>query len=174
MYGQVGSNKKGWLLPALQRQEVVVPVLPHLDYCSVVWNNCGATLAGDVERIQNYALRVILRKPPLTSSELLRRTLCWTMLQARRHNAMLCQVHHCCTNQAPPYLCSKFAPNSYFNYIRTRGPNKLHLPRPQTNFYHSRFEFQGAMYFNNLPEYIRVIKSCKQFKAALLQYSSNS
>ena len=50
-------------------------VLPHLDYCSVVWNNCGATLTGRVERIQNYALRMILRKPPLTSSELLRQIL---------------------------------------------------------------------------------------------------
>ena len=95
-------------------------------YCSVVWNNCGATLTGHVERIQNYALRVILRKPPLTSSELLQRTLGWTTLKARRHNAMLCQVHRCCTNQAPPYLCAKFSPNSNLNYIRTRGSNKLY------------------------------------------------
>ena len=27
VYGQVGSNKKGWLLPVLQYQEVVVPVI---------------------------------------------------------------------------------------------------------------------------------------------------
>ena len=142
-------------------------VLHHLDYCSVVCNNCGATLTEHVERIQNYALGVILCKPPLTYSELLWRTLGWTTLKTRRHNAMLCQVHRCCTNQAPPYLCSKLAPNSNFNYIRTRESNKLHLPRPQTNFYHSSFEFQGAMHFNSLPEYIRVIKGCKQFKAAL-------
>ena len=86
---------------------------------------------------------------------------------------MLCQVHRCCSNQAPPYLCSKFTPNSDLNYIRTRGSNKLHLPRPQTNFYHSSFEFQGAMHFNSLPENIRVIKGCKQFKAALLKYNNN-
>ena len=148
-------------------------VLSHLDYCSVVWNNCGATLTGRVERIQNYALRMILCKPPPTSSELLRQILGWTTLKARGHNAMLCQVHRCCTNQAPPNLCSKFTPNSDLNYIRTRGSNKLYLPRPQTNFYHSSFEFQGAMHFNNLPENIRVIKGCKQFKAALLEYNNN-
>ena len=65
-------------------------VLPHLDYCSVVWNNCGATLTGRVERIQNYALRMILRKLPPTSSELLQQILGWTTLKARRH--MLCFV----------------------------------------------------------------------------------
>ena len=32
-------------------------VLPHLDYCSVVWNSCGATLGKRIERVQNYALR---------------------------------------------------------------------------------------------------------------------
>ena len=53
---------------------------------------------------------------------------------------MLCQVHRCCTNQAPPYLCSKFTPNSDLNCIRTRVSNKLHLPRHWTNFYHSSFE----------------------------------
>ena len=66
---------------------------------------------------------MILCKPPLTSSELLRQILGWTTLKARWHNAMLCQVHRCCTNQAPPYLCLKFAPNSDWNYIRTRGSN---------------------------------------------------
>ena len=83
---------------------------------------------------------MILCKPPFTSSELLQPILGWTTLKARRHNAMLCQVHHCCTNQAPPYLCSKFTPNSDLNCIRTRVSNKLHLPRHWTNFYHSSFE----------------------------------
>ena len=38
-------------------------VLSHLEYCSVAWNNCGATLTSRLERVQNYALRVILNKP---------------------------------------------------------------------------------------------------------------
>ena len=40
--------------------------------------------------------------------------------------------------------------------------------------YYSSFEFQGAMHFNNFPEYIRVIKGCKQFKAALLKITIHS
>ena len=139
-------------------------VLLHLDYCSVVWNGCGTTLTKRMERIQNYALRAILRKPPLTSSELLRHTLGWTTLKTRRHNALLCQVHRCYTNQAPPCLCSKFTANSNLNYARTRGSNKLLLPRPRTNFYHSSFEFQGALHFNQLPENIRGLKERKLFK----------
>ena len=124
MYGQVGSNKKGWLLPALQYPEVVVPViciLPHLDYCSVVWNNCGATLTGHVD-MQNTKLCTQSDSTQATSHKY------WTAsadstLKARWHNAMLCQIHRCCTNQAPPYLCSNFAPNSNLN-CTVEPPNK--------------------------------------------------
>ena len=146
-------------------------VLPHLGYCSVVWNSCGATLAKRIERVQNYALRMILQKPPLTSSESLRQTLGWTTLEMRRRNALLCQVHRCFTNQAPSYLCSKFAPNSSLHYPDTWGSTKLHLPHPRTKFYHSSFEFQGAKIFNSLPRSIRELKDRKQFRHAVQIYS---
>ena len=38
-------------------------IIPHLDYCSVVWHNCGTVLTSRVEQIQSYALRVILENP---------------------------------------------------------------------------------------------------------------
>ena len=102
-------------------------VLPHLDYCSVVWNSCSTTLSDRVERVQNYVLRIILRKPPRTSSEALRQTLCWTTLKRRRHNATVCQVHRCVNKEGPSYLNSKFVTNSTLNCACTRGFNKLHL-----------------------------------------------
>ena len=109
MHGKACSNQKSRVIRKLLHQSFV---LPRLDYCSVVWNSCGATLAKRVESVQNYALWMILQKPPLTSSESLRQTLGWTTLETRRQNAMLCQVHRCITNQAPSYLCSKFTSNS--------------------------------------------------------------
>ena len=75
-------------------------VLPNLDYCSVVWNSCGVMLSNKLEQIQNYALRLILRKPPRTSSAELRVALGWTTLKTRRNNAILCQVHRCLRKEA--------------------------------------------------------------------------
>ena len=142
-------------------------VLPHLNYCSIVWNSCGTTMSDRVERVQNYALRIILRKPPRTSSEALRQTLCWTTLKRRRHNATVCQVHRCVNKQAPSYLNSKFMTNSTLNYACTRGSNKLHLERLNTNFYRTTFEYMGAQLFNSLLEEIRAVKSYTNFKKAL-------
>ena len=150
-------------------------ILPHLDYCSVVWSSCGITLSKRIARVQNYAMRIILRKPPLTSSLELRQSLGWISLRERRHCALLCQVHGCCSKQASPYLCSKFVLNSERqNYANTRGVVNLHLGRPKTNFFHNSFEFQGALHYNSLPSTIRGITSRSAFKKALLKYISSN
>ena len=57
-------------------------VLPHLDYCSVVTGS--KSLSDIVERVQNYAMRVILQRLPRSSSEALRNVLGSTTLH-RRH-----------------------------------------------------------------------------------------
>ena len=76
----------------------------HLDYCPVVWHSCNSTISKRIERIQNYGMRVILGKPPRTSSSPLRDQLGWTTLQERRQRFMLTLVHRCLLNLAPPYL----------------------------------------------------------------------
>ena len=110
-------------------------ILLNLDYCSVVWNSCGVVLSNKIERIQNYALRTIFPKPPRMSSAELREAAGWTTLKTRRHNAMLCKVHQCLKRQCPGYLTCKFRTNSNLNYTTTRGANKIHLHRPNTNYY---------------------------------------
>ena len=47
-------------------------VLPHLDYCSCVWSACGTNLQVKLERIQNYAMRMITSAKPRTLSAQLR------------------------------------------------------------------------------------------------------
>ena len=135
----------------------------------MVWSHCGAALRERLERVQNYAMRIIMRKPPRTHSEVLRDSLGWTTLATRRHGALLCQVHRCVNNQAPTFLCTKFYANSNL-YSGTRGTEKLHLGRPSSRFLHSSFEFQGALHYNSLPRNITSIKSRQSFKKALWKY----
>ena len=146
-------------------------ILSQLDYCSVVYDCCSKTLSDKVERIQNYAMRIILSKPPRTSSEPLRKQLGLTTLKIRRQNATLLQVHRCLHRCAPLYLNNKFMTNSSFGYSSTRGANKLHLNRPNSNYYRNSFEFQGALMFNILPDEIRSLVTKAAFRRALIRHS---
>ena len=157
-------------LPVITRRTLYnALVLPHFDYCSVVWHSCGTTLSQKLERVQNYAMRVILDKPPLTPSEPLRQELGWSTLQRRREIKMLLQVHRCLSGRAPKYLRDKFVTNQDFGCCETRGSAKLHLlrMRPVTEFYRQSFEYQGGLCWNKLPDCVRTITSKNTFKKAL-------
>ena len=117
-------------------------VLPHLDYCAVAWHTSGAVLSDRIERVQNYAMRMIFRQPPRTNSESLRQALGWSSLKRRRHYAMLYQVHRSVHNCAPSYLVSKFTKNSALGYLVTRGADNIHLKRPHSNFIENLLSFR--------------------------------
>ena len=68
-------------------------VLPHLDYCCVVWQECGKVLQQKLERIQNYGMRLVCAKPPRTLSEDFRKGLRWTSLVERREIFRLTHIH---------------------------------------------------------------------------------
>ena len=80
-------------------QEAVVLILsfviPYLDYSSVVWHNCGAVLTTRVEPIQNYALRVILKKTLRCDTKEIRSQLGLPTLEHRRLTSTLLPVHRC-------------------------------------------------------------------------------
>ena len=64
-------------------------ILPYLDYCCVVWQECSKTLQRSIERIQNYGMRLICSKPPRTPSEELRSRMNWMPL-TKRHEMSWC------------------------------------------------------------------------------------
>ena len=139
-------------------------VLPYVDYCSTIWHTCTQAVSNDIERIQNYAMRVILHQPPRTPSAALREKLNWTTIRQRRHNHMLCQVHRCVLQQAPEYLSCKFLRNSYTS---THSFVKLKIPSPHTNRLKMSFQYQGALHYNNLSANIRCMQSLSTFRQSL-------
>ena len=43
-------------------------ILPHLDYCCDVWDTIGATLSDRLQKLQNWAARVITGRKMRTQS----------------------------------------------------------------------------------------------------------
>ena len=58
----------------------------------------------------------------------------------------------------------------YFGYSCTRGRDKLHLFRPQTDFGRNTLQFRGAQLYNGLPSSIRVLKNLTAFRRACISY----
>ena len=60
------------LPPKTKKQVYNGLVQPHLDYCSVVWQECSRESRRSLERVRNYGMMVNLLKPHRTPSEQLR------------------------------------------------------------------------------------------------------
>ena len=147
-------------------------IMPYLDYCQVLYNPCSRVLSDQLERIQNYAMRLITGKLPRTSSALLRQRLGLTTLKARRQIGTIIEVKRCLVGCAPKYMSNKFITNAAFGYDRTRGANKLHLRRPLTKFYKHSFEYRGGVLFNSVPNEVSSISSQHALKSALLSIAN--
>ena len=70
------------VLPSTTKKQLYnTLVLPHIDYCSVVWQECSRELRQKLERVQNYGMRLILSQPPRMHSEEMRQKLNWMTLR---------------------------------------------------------------------------------------------
>jgi len=140
-------------------------VLPYLDYCSVVWQECSQCFRQKLERVQNYGMRItgILSRPPRTHSDDLRKELNWTTLEARRKMNRLCLVYKCVRSQVPATLSSRFEANKG----RTKGSMHLCQREANTNFFKNSFTFKGTQDWNNLTKECRLLTSMCLFKNIL-------
>ena len=163
-------------LARIRRLESVLPtsiktklynalVLPHLDYCSVVWHECTKDLQRKkVEWIQNYGMRLILSKPPRIPSEEARLRLKWLSLVERQRINRLSLVHRYTNGGGPRCVTSMIQTNKVAGCRSMRGWKKLHVLPARTAFYGKSFTCRGTHNWNLLPSDIRTIKSGNIFK----------
>ena len=100
---------KRWsrVLPSRTKKQIYnALVLPYLDYCSVLWQECLQCLRQKLERVQNYGMRIILSRPPRIHCDDLHKELNWTTLEARRNMNRLCLVYKCVRSHVPAILSS--------------------------------------------------------------------
>ncbi len=146
-------------------------VLPHLDYCSVVWQECSKKLQQQVERIQNYGMRLILSRPPRTPTAELRSTLNWLPLTERRRMIRLMLVHRCVNKLGPEYTRDLFRTNEAAGCKRTRGLRKLHVESVNTEVRRKCFVVRGTQDWNTFSEDIRRVQSTSVFNKCMTKYS---
>ena len=166
---------KDVLPPDTKKKIYNATVLPHLDYCSVVWQECTQDMRKRLERVQNYGMRIILSQPPRTPSKGLRQNMNWMTLEKRREMSRLTLVQRCVLNIAPQCLSGRLKTNAEIGRRVTRGHDncKLYVPQVKTEWGHKSFTFKGIQEWNSLPPEIRTLRSSTAFRTKLRTYMFN-
>ncbi len=144
-------------------------VLPVLDYCDVVYDCLSVKDCQTLQRLQNYALRVILQSGFEIGTQNMHEILGLCHLSSRRHMHTLNYVYSCAHDLAPPNVCSQMTPVHETHQRNTRAAERYDLQLPNYHLDMSRrsFRYRGPFYWNFTDLDIRSKPSLPAFKTAL-------
>ena len=142
-------------------------VIPHLDYCSVVYLDASSTLRTHLQRLSNSCVSFIFGIRRNTHITPYRRQLEWLRNDTRRDYFALLLMYIVRIKE-PPILPSLFTP--YQPDRPTRGPRKdldiVKLPS-------DTLQVSYAKLWNSVPQNTRDVPSISQFKCEIRRYLLN-
>lgn len=146
-------------------------ILPILDYCCIVWHDCGSTLSKRVEKLQNRAMRIILHKDRGTCSQDMRNELNILSLFNRRRFLRFLLVFKIVYNvDCPSQLKNTLIFRSSLRERSLRDKSLLDIPKLSTSLGQTTFKFAAAKDWNSLPKSIRELSSYTIFKNVIYTY----
>ena len=109
---------------------LITIVLPLFDYCSPVWDSCGAGSKAYLDTLNRRAACII--EGGSIGADELRATIGSPSLRARRNYLKCVLVHKCLHGIAPSYLLSEFRHAHFFHDYNTRSRDLLRAPFAKT------------------------------------------
>ena len=145
-------------------------VLSRIDYCCSLLFGSTHDVTSHLQRIQNYAVRVILCLPKSSSITIHLKSLHWLPVKVRRTYKIACLCYHCHSSTAPSYVTDMLHRKpSHTRNTRSSSCTMPLLNKPA----HSKatigdrsFSFSSSVW-NSIPNDVRCAPSLSLFKSRL-------
>ena len=158
-----------FLSPAILLKIYKVTIAPILDNGCTVWGFCSKKNSDFLERLQNKAMRIILRANRFTCTQFMREKLGLLTLFNRRRKMRLQSVYRIVNvYNCPRQLQGYHVLRSDLRGKVLRDNRELHLPRTKTAM--GQFMYAAAKEWNELQTDHRNCSSRKIFKTKLFDF----
>lgn len=147
-------------------------ILPHFQYCSTVYFTCNKEQIAQLQKLQNRAMRLILKCDFLTPREFMLRALNWlSIIQMIKFNVLVF-IYKMLNDMLPNYLCENLILTNAIHDRNTRQSNNnlIRLPDYKLEFTRKNIFYQGSKLYNELPNEIKVKPSLNAFKVACRKF----
>ena len=149
-------------------------VLSRIDYCNSLLFGSTNDVTSHLQRIQNYAARVIFRLPMSSSITMHLKSLHWLPVKVRSTYKIACLCYHCHSSTAPSYVTDML----HKKPLHTRNTRSSSYTMPLLNRpAHSKathgdrsFSFASSSVWNSIPNDVRCAPSLSSFKSRLKTY----
>ena len=126
-------------------------VLSRISYCLSVYGNGTQKNFDRLQKILNFAARVIFGRRKFDRISDLRKKLCWLSPRDMSDYRTLITAHKALRRGEPEELAELFVSNRDARNRHTRQDDLLHLPRSQLETGKRRFGYRAAALLNSLP-----------------------
>ena len=171
-YGQLFCIRRirKFLSPDAAQTIVRALVISRMDYCNALLSTANGTVIAKLQRVQNFAARIVFKLPRRAHITPALYELHWLPVSCRIHFKILVFVYQCLNGYAPAYLSEKL--NIHVSSRRLRSelisPNRLDIPQFRTETYgRNRFSVLGPTLWNLIPVTIQESPSVDAFKKNL-------
>ena len=149
-------------------------VLSRIDYCKPLLFGSTHDVISHLQRIQNYAARVILRLPRSSSITTHLKSLHWLPVKVRSTYKIACLCYHCLSSTASSYVGDMLHRKPLDTHNTPSSSYTLPLlNRPA----HSRatlgdcsFSVASSSVWNSIPNDVRCVPSLSSFKSCFKTY----
>ena len=150
-------------------QLMVSLVFSKLDYCNCILYGLPQCLIDKLQKVQNCAARVCLKKRKFDNVTPLLRYLYWLPVSKRIDYKIATIVHKCIHGNAPPYIKELIHRVPFRRSLRSASDTTILIkPRKKLITYGERsFEYAGTAVWNTLPKSLRELENITTFKKAL-------
>ena len=138
-------------------------VLSRIDYCNSLLFSSTHDMTSHLQRIQNYAARVILRLPKSSNITTHLKSLHWLPVKVRSTNKIACLCYHCHSRTAPSYVADILQKKpSHTRNTRSSSFTMPLLNRPadsKATLGDSSFSFASSSLWKSIPNDVRCAPS---------------
>ena len=128
------------------------------DYCNSLLNGIKGTTLSKIQRVQNYAARLVCQLPAWSSvTDCVLRDLHWLNIRQRIVFKLLLLVHKFFVGTAPFYFCELLI-------VKDESERLLYVQFMNTNSGRKSFSYSSPRLWNRLPRETRLINDTDKFK----------
>ena len=165
------ASIRGFLTSTATATIVSVFVLSRIDYCNSLLFGSSHDVTSHLQRILNYAARVILRLPMSSSITIHLKSLHWLPVKVRSTYKIACLCYHYHSSTAPSYVTGmlhrkpKHTPSSSYTMPLVNRP-----AHSKATLGDQSFSFASSSVVNSIPNVVRCAPSLSSFKSRLKTY----
>ena len=146
-------------------------LLSRIDYCNSLLFGSTHDVTSHLQRIQNYAARVILCLPKSSSITTHLKSLHWLPVKVRSTYKIACLCYHCHSSTAPSYVADMLHKKPSHNRSSSYTMPLLNRPAHSKATLGDRsFSFASSSVWNSIPNDVRCAPSLSSSKSRLKTY----